>query len=283
MHPAKQIRFSRNRRRSSFVFELLQVVDRVDPLQAEPGLALDRRDVVDRRERLRPLRRIRHVRVQQRQVELHVQRLLVELPRQVHPRLGRVDVLVEVQHQVVPHDRVARREERHQPVDQVPLRVRHLAAQVHQVRGEVHLLHRPRVLDGVPVHLEEDRIGHRAQREVHPGVQQHRRHPLKSNRRKGRKGRPSRFRGTPRVSLEGQGSAGLLAGLAHLGVLQRAGHRLGLRVHGDLGRGRHRGSGVGAAAGAALATGMFGVEVMLAPAGVPTVALAIRVAGRERR
>ena len=52
-------------------------------------------------ERLVALRRVGHVGVEQRQVELHVQRFFVELARQVHPRFGRVDVLVQVEHQVV--------------------------------------------------------------------------------------------------------------------------------------------------------------------------------------
>ena len=55
--------------------------------------------------------------VEQRQVELHVQRLFVQLARQVHPGFGRVDVLVEVEHEVVRHDRVAGGEERHEPAD----------------------------------------------------------------------------------------------------------------------------------------------------------------------
>ena len=59
--------------------------------------------------------------VEQGQVELDVHGLLEQLPGQVQPGLGRVDVLVEVEHQVVGDDRVAGGEERHQPVDQVPL------------------------------------------------------------------------------------------------------------------------------------------------------------------
>ncbi len=66
-------------------------------------------------------RLVGHVGVEQRQVELDVQRLLEQLPGQVQPGLGRVDVLVEVEHQVVGDDRVAGGEERDQPADQVPL------------------------------------------------------------------------------------------------------------------------------------------------------------------
>ena len=69
--------------------------------------------------------RIGHVGVEQRQVELHVQRFLVQLPRQVHARFGRVDVLVQVEHQVVGDDRIAGGEERDQALDQVPLGRRH--------------------------------------------------------------------------------------------------------------------------------------------------------------
>ena len=51
----------------------------------------------------------------------------------------------------------------------------HLVAQIADVGPEVDLLHRPRVLDGVAVHLEEDRVGHRAEREAHPRIEDARR------------------------------------------------------------------------------------------------------------
>ena len=115
---------------------------------------------------------IRDVGVEQRQVELDVQRLFVELTTQVHAGFGRVDVLVQVEHQVVRHDRVARCEERDQTVDQVPLGGQQLALQVDEVVGEVDLLHRPGVADRVPVHVVELRIAHRPQRQVETGIQQ---------------------------------------------------------------------------------------------------------------
>ena len=227
MQAAKQIRLSRNCRRSSRVSSAASSLDRVDPAHAELGLAPDRRDVLDRRERPLALLGIGHVGVEQRQVELDVQRLLVELARQVHARLGRVDVLVEVEHQVVRDDRVAGREERDQPLDQVPLgRASSCARSPTSVR-EVDLLDGPGVLDRVAVHLEELRIRHRAQRQAHAGIEQ------------------------PRGSWYVRS----LAGLAALGVLERAGDRRG-----------------------------FGGSIGLRLAGAAsTVALAMRVAGRERR
>src|SRR5690606_36777002 len=57
-------------------------------------------------------------------------------------------------------------------MDQVALRVRHLVLQDPDVRREVDLLDRPRVLDGGPVHLVEARVLHRAQRQPHPWVQE---------------------------------------------------------------------------------------------------------------
>ncbi len=70
-----------------------------------------------------PFDRIGHVGVEQREVELDVQRFFIQLARQVHARFGRVDVLVEIQHQVVGDDRITGREERDQALDHVALGV----------------------------------------------------------------------------------------------------------------------------------------------------------------
>ena len=88
MHAAKQITLSTNARRSSAVVELAQREHRIDPAEAEVGLALDRRDVLDRSERFEPLGLIGHVGVEQRQIELDVHGLLVQLARQVQPPSG---------------------------------------------------------------------------------------------------------------------------------------------------------------------------------------------------
>jgi hypothetical protein len=76
--------------------EAVQGANRVDPLCTELRLLADRRDVLDRVECPVTLLRVGDVRIEERQIELHVQRLFVELPREVHARFGRVDVLVEV-------------------------------------------------------------------------------------------------------------------------------------------------------------------------------------------
>src|SRR5690606_27543717 len=86
----------------------------------------------------------------------------------------RIEVLVEVQHQDVGDDRIARGEERDQAVDQVPVGGGHLVVQVGNVDLEVDLVHRPGVPDRVAVHLVEVRITHRAQGELEAGVEQHR-------------------------------------------------------------------------------------------------------------
>ena len=172
MHAAKQIRLSRNVRRSSRVSSASQVEDRVDPPEAELGLGLDRRDVLDRGERLVPLVLVGDVGVEQGQVELDVHRLLEQLAGQVEPALGAVDVLVEVEHQVVGHDRVAGGEERDQPGDQVPLGGGE-PLQVGEVGVQVDLLDRPGVLDRVAVAVVEVRVAHRPQGQVHAGVEQH--------------------------------------------------------------------------------------------------------------
>ena len=151
--------------------DALELLDRIDPLETKVGLGLDRGDVVDRGEGALALGDVRNVGVQERQIELDVQRLLVQLAREVHACLGRVDVLVEVEHQVVGHDRIAGGEERDQALDQVPLGRQQTAAQVHQVGGEVDFLHGPGVLDGIPIHVIEDRVAHRAQGQVHARIE----------------------------------------------------------------------------------------------------------------
>ena len=104
-------------------------------------------------------------------IELHVQRLFVQLPREEHAGLGRVDVFVEVQNQVVRHDRVAGGEERDDAIHQVALGGQQPVVQVGKVVGEVDLLDGPGVADGVAVHLVELGIAHGPQGEVETGIQ----------------------------------------------------------------------------------------------------------------
>ena len=199
MHAAKQIRLSRNARRSAAVRSSAQLVERVDPAEAELRLAPDRRDVLHRGERLGPFALVWHVGVQQGQVELDVHGLLEQLPGQVQPALGRVDVLVEVEHEVVGDDRVAGGEEGDQPGDQVPLGGRQLG-QVGEVGVQVDLLDGPGVLDRVAEAVVEVRVAHRPQGQVHARVEQ---------------------QVVPADAVRWWS----LAGLAGLGVLQGAGDR----------------------------------------------------------
>ena len=170
MQAAKQIRLSRNVRRSLVGAQLVELADRVHPLEAELGLGPDRRDRLDGGERLGPLVVVGQVGVEQRQVELHVQRLLEQLAGQEQPGLGGVDVLVQVEHEVVGDDRVAGGEEGDEAADQVALG-REQLAQVDEVVGEVDLLDRPRVADRGPVALVELRVAHRPQRQVEARVE----------------------------------------------------------------------------------------------------------------
>ena len=150
--------------------QLVEAADRVHPLEAELGLGADRRDRLDGGEGLGPLVVVGQVVVEQREVELHVQRFLVELPGQEQAGLRGVDVLVQVEHEVVGDDRVAGGEEGDEAADEVALGGDHLA-QVDEVVGEVDLLDRPRVADRRPVALVELRIAHRPQREVEARVE----------------------------------------------------------------------------------------------------------------
>ena len=209
--------------RSLGVSQLVEAADRVHPLEAELGLGPDRRDVLDRRERLGPLVVVGQVVVEQRQVELDVQRLLVQLAGQEQPGLGGVDVLVQVEHEVVGDDRVAGGEERDEPADEVPLGRASACVQVDEVVGEVDLLDRPRVADRVPVALVELRVAHRPQREVEardrgsPGGVPRLRAPA------GRRAAPV---GSSAESSRFGEQLMSVAGLTGFGVLERAGDRL---------------------------------------------------------
>ena len=101
-----------------------------------------------------------------------MQRFFVQLPRQVHPRLGRIDVFVEIQHEIVGDDAVAGGEERDQAFDQMPVGGRQFVLQIVEIDTEIDLLHRPRIADGVAVHLVERGVTHRSQREREAGVEQ---------------------------------------------------------------------------------------------------------------
>ena len=171
MQAAKQMRLSRNARRSAAVRSSRSSKTESIHLKQNSRLAGDRGDVLHRGERRRPLLLVGHVGVEQGEVELHVDGLLEQLPRQVEPPFRRVHVLVQVEYEVVRHDRVPGGEERDEPGDQVPLR-RGQLGQVGQVRVQVYLLHRPGVLDRVAEPVVERRVAHRPQGQVHAGVEQ---------------------------------------------------------------------------------------------------------------
>ena len=189
MQAAKQIRLSRNARRSSAVRSSRSSCSELIHLKQNSALRAMEGMFSHRVERLRPLLLVRHVGVEQVEVELHVHGLLEQLPGQVQPAFRGVDVLVQVEDEVVGHDRVAGGEERDQPGDQVPLG-RRQPGQVGQVGVQVHLLDRPGVLDRVAEPVVEHRVPHRPQGQVHAGVEEH--GPVHSRVT----GRPHRSRGS---------------------------------------------------------------------------------------
>ena len=81
-------------------------------------------------------------------------------------------MLIQIDDQVIGHDSVARSEERHQTVDEMPLLRRELAAEVVKVVREINLVHRPCVLDGIAIHLVKSRIPHRPQGELIARIEQ---------------------------------------------------------------------------------------------------------------
>ncbi|GAA3312017.1 hypothetical protein GCM10020219_020980 [Nonomuraea dietziae] len=88
MQAAKQMRLSRKAPAVLLGLQAAQVGEGVDPAEAELRLVADGGDVVDGGEGLDALVGVGQVGVEQRQVELHVHRLLEQLPRQVQRASG---------------------------------------------------------------------------------------------------------------------------------------------------------------------------------------------------
>ena len=129
--------------------------------------------VLNRGERFGALLRIGHISVEQRQIELNVQRLFIELPRKIHAGFRRIDVLVQIQHEIIANDAVARCEEGHQPFDQMLLGRLHARTKIGDVGREIDFFHRPCILDRRLEHLEIDGILHRAKREIESWIENH--------------------------------------------------------------------------------------------------------------
>ena len=149
MQPAKQMRLRRNCSGSCRCAQLVELLDGVHPLHAELRLLGDGRDVLDRGEGGCARVGIGDVVVEQRQVELDVHRLFKELAREIQARFGRVDVLVEIEHEVVRDDGVAGGEEGDEALDEMDLRRREARAQVDKIGREVDLFDGPGVVDAV--------------------------------------------------------------------------------------------------------------------------------------
>ena len=101
-----------------------------------------------------------------------MQRFFVQLPRQVHARFGRIDVLVQAQHHIVGDDGISGREKCHQALDQMPVRGVHAALQVTQIDLKVDFLDAPGILDRRAIHVVELGVSHRAQREIESRIEQ---------------------------------------------------------------------------------------------------------------
>jgi hypothetical protein len=151
--------------------QVIELLNGVHPAHAEIGLLVNRRNVLHGGEGGGALVGIRDVVVQQREVELHVHSLFKQLAREIETSFRRIDVLVEIQHQVVGDDGVTGGEEGDQALDKVNLGRGELAAQIDQVGGEVDLFHGPGVLDAVAEHVIEDRVAHGAQGQAETGIE----------------------------------------------------------------------------------------------------------------
>ena len=121
MHAAKQMRLRRNCRRCSRVSSWSSCWMESIHFMQKSAFFADRRNVFDGGKGRGAVVGIGHVVVEQGEIELDVNGLFIELPGEIEPRLGRVDVLVEVQHQVVGDDRVAGGEEGDESLDQMDL------------------------------------------------------------------------------------------------------------------------------------------------------------------
>ena len=114
---------------------------------------------------------IGNVVVEESEIELHVQRLLEQLPGQVHARFGCVDVLVQAQDQIVRHNGIAGGEERYETLDEVAIGRAHAPLHVTQINLKIDFFHAPGILDGGTVHLIELRIAHGPKGEIETGIE----------------------------------------------------------------------------------------------------------------
>src|SRR6187402_545193 len=151
--------------------QCLQLLNAVHPLHAEVSLLGDGRDVLYCSEGGITLFRLWNVVIQKREVELHMHGLFKQLPREVKTRLGRVDVLVKVEHEIVRNDRVSGCEEGNEALDGVDLGWCETLLQIDEVCLEVDFFDGPCVLDAVAAHVIELRIAHGAQCETQAWIE----------------------------------------------------------------------------------------------------------------
>ena len=114
---------------------------------------------------------IGHVVIEKGQIKLDVQGFFVQLAGEIHARLGRVDVPVQAEDQVVRHDRIAGGEKRHQTLDEMSISRAHALLHMAEIDLKIDLLHAPSVLDRRSIHLVEPRITHRPQRQIEAGIE----------------------------------------------------------------------------------------------------------------
>jgi len=79
---------------------------------------------------------------------------------------------IQVEHEIVRHDRITGGKKRDQALDQMALGRRHALRKMAEVDLEIDLFDGPGVLDRGAVHFVELRIAHRAQGEIEAGVEQ---------------------------------------------------------------------------------------------------------------
>ncbi len=85
---------------------------------------------------------------------------------------------VQVEYQIVGDNRISRGKESDQTADKVALCGGEALIEVGDVGEEVHFLHRPGVLDGIPVLLIENGIRHRPESEIESGIENHKIAPI---------------------------------------------------------------------------------------------------------
>jgi hypothetical protein len=144
--------------------ELVELLNRIHPLHAEVGLFGDGWNILDGSEGRGPLVRVGHIVVEQSEIKLDMDGFFKELPREIQTGLGRVDVFVEIEYEIVRHNAVPSSKESNKPLNHVNLCRRDPLLEIDQVSLKIDLLNSPGVFDAIAKHVIKDRETHGAKR-----------------------------------------------------------------------------------------------------------------------